>query len=215
MTIVVFGATGQTGRRVVAQALATGQRVRAVSRSGRPADAGEIGAELEWLAADIRNPDQVRAAVADADAVISAVGMGRERAETTIYSDGVRNIIAALPEGARLAVVSAGPVGPMKGVQCILRRVLWAFFGGSYRDMTRMEAELAEHPELAWVCLRPPYLRDAAPTGAYRLDPVTSNGSSIATGDLADALIDAVTGPAPQWHTAYVAGPRTARRSAR
>jgi len=68
-----------------------------------------------------------------------------------------------------------------------------------------MEAELTDHADLDWVCLRPPYLRDAPPTGGYLLDPDRSPRAVITTGDLADALLDAVTGTPPEQHTAFVA----------
>ncbi|NNG36804.1 NAD(P)-dependent oxidoreductase [Nakamurella aerolata] len=225
MRIAVFGASGRTGRQVVQAAARAGHDVLAVSRSGRPASgaadaAGATGAmgaggagSVRWRAADVRDAEAVDRIVAEVDAVISAVGVGRERAETNIYSAGVYNIAKAMRrhDVRRLAVVSATPVGPARQSpwlqRILVRPMLWRFFGASYRDMQRMETELERRPQLDAVVLRPPYLRDAAPKGEYRVDPdrPVSGGNSITTGDLAAALLAAVARPVPPWRTAYVA----------
>lgn len=207
MLIVLFGASGRTGRRVAELARAAGHEVRAVSRS---APTASESTEVEWVQADIRDDGAVRRATSGADAVISTVGIGSGRKETTIYSAGVRAIAQTMTDSRtkRLAVVSAAPVGDAGDLplaQRAMRQGLWWLFGATYRDMTRMEDELARWPHLSWVCLRPPYLRDAPPTGRFVIDPVRPSGNSIATGDLATALLDAVTGPVPDWQTAYIA----------
>lgn len=210
MRIVLFGATGRTGRRVADLARAGGHEARAVSRSA-PMSTGSSGpAEIEWIRADVRDPDGVRRALDGADAVISAVGIGTSRQETTVYSAGVHTIAQAMTDTGitRLAVVSAAPVGDgadLPAPQRAVRRGLWWLFGATYRDMFRMEKELARWPDLAWVCLRPPYLRDAPPTGRFVVDPARPVSGSLSTGDLATALLDSVTGPVPDWKTAYIA----------
>lgn len=218
MRIAVFGASGRTGRRVVRAATAAGHQVLAVSRSGRPDSVAEPGRDgdpepARWRAADVRDAAAVDTIVASVDAVISAVGAGRDRAETNIYSGGVHNICAAMQSRGRkrLAVVSAVPVGPERESpwlhRLLVRPLLWRFFGASYRDMRRMEAELARWPQLDAVVLRPPYLRDADARGQYRIDPnrPVPGGNSLTTGDLAIALLEAVTGSMPAWRTAYLA----------
>lgn len=211
MEIVVFGATGRTGRRVVEQAVAAGHQVRAACRSGRPASGSTSSSAVEWVRADVREPSAVSSALDGMQAVVSAVGAGTGRAATTVYSAGARNILDVMAAGGpeRVAVVSAAPVAPAgfpAWQRALVLPVLRVFFGGSYRDMARMEAELSRRPQLAWVCLRPPFLRDGPATGHYRIDPDHPAGGSITTGDLAAALLDAVLGPPAPWPIAYVAG---------
>lgn len=210
MKVVVFGGSGRTGRRVVESAVEAGHDVRAVSRSAAAPE--QASGQVEWVRCDILDREEVGTVVAGVDAVISAVGIGSSRHETTTYSVGARNIATAMStsRGTRLAVVSAAPVGiPGKAPLAyrVTRRVLWAVFGPSYRDMTRMEAELDAWPDLDWVALRPPYLRDAPATGRYRIDPdrPVPGGNSLTTGDLAAALLDSITQSRPSWHTAYIA----------
>ncbi len=53
-------------------------------------------------------------ALAVTDAVISVIGIGSSREDTTVYSTGVKNTVAAMAAAGahRLVVVSASPAGP-------------------------------------------------------------------------------------------------------
>ena len=196
MRIVVVGANGRTGRQVVEQALARGHGVTAVAR--RRETLPEPRSGLRVATADVLDPDAVAAVLADADAVVVAVGVGASRAPTSVYSRGARNLLAGLTPGSaqKLVVVSATPVGP-RGEQPLLQRrlvlpLLDRVFGASYDDMRRMEAELRAS-EADWVALRPPRLVDRAATGRYRLDArPLPHALSISYADLATALLDAV-----------------------
>lgn len=208
MEIAVLGATGRTGKRVVDDAVRRGHRVRAASRSARAED-GTAG--VRWVAADVLNGQDVERLIDGADAVISAVGVGLTRQETTVYSS-VATHCARITRGAPMpiAVVSAAPVGDRRKhgftQRAVLMPVLDAFFGASYRDMARMEGEFSRHQNLCWYSLRPPYLRDASPTGTYRIGSAPlPRANSITTGDLASALLDVVQEPPASWHIGYVA----------
>lgn len=208
LRLVVLGASGQTGRRVVAGALARGWTVRAVARHAtdvlKPAPGLEVQ-DLDLLGADT---DQVRDALDGQDAIISTLGVGSDRGATTLYSTAAAAVLRARP-GARVAVVSAVPVGGVEGHALperklaipLLRRV----FGGTYDDMARMERHLAASAA-QWTVLRPPRLRNADRSGGLIRSPRPIRGRrSITTGDLAQALLDAVDGPTPTGQILYVA----------
>ncbi|MCF8603724.1 NAD(P)H-binding protein [Gordonia sp. HY442] len=211
MQIALVGVSGRTGHRVVDRALADGHVVRASSRS--PEDARDFGREgVEWFTGDVRDRAVVVQALVGADVVISALGVGASKDETTAYSRGITTITDAMVSAGirRLAVVSAAPVGnDMAGgvVSRVMRAILWRFFGASYRDMARMEAQLSQQDDIDWCSLRPPYLKDAPSQGAYRSDNVRlpRGARSITTGDLADALLDAVCGRGNLSGVTYVA----------
>jgi len=65
MVTVVFGARGNVGRHVVAGLLASGERVRAVSRN----PAADFGPGPEVAAADLERPETLPAALAGAGQV--------------------------------------------------------------------------------------------------------------------------------------------------
>jgi short subunit dehydrogenase-like uncharacterized protein len=74
--IVVFGATGLTGRLTAAALVQRGQRPLLAGRSAAALEqvAGELGGGLEVAEADAARPDSVRAVVGEGDVLVSTVG---------------------------------------------------------------------------------------------------------------------------------------------
>jgi putative NADH-flavin reductase len=210
MKIAVVGATGRTGWQVVEQALARGDEVIALAR--HPEALPPHGPDVAVAAADVLDRAALSGALAGADAVVSALGVGASRQPTTVYSEGTANILHAMGvrQIAKLAVISAVPAGPRAeqpfGQRRVLIPVLERVFGATYDDMRRME-RLLRGSDLDWVCLRPPRLVSKKAAGRYRLDvsrPLPKAGS-ISYADLAAALLDSLARPDLYRHTAYVA----------
>ena len=109
--VVLFGGSGFVGRHLAPHLAERGWTVRVASRSGAaPATSGADG-RVEAVAADLRDEDQVRHAVADAEAVVNLVGIGRERGQgfEAVHVDGAARVarLAAAAGAARLVHVSA------------------------------------------------------------------------------------------------------------
>ncbi|WP_265442621.1 NAD(P)-dependent oxidoreductase [Flexivirga meconopsidis] len=203
MEIAVCGATGNTGRAVVAEAVRRGLLVRAIARS---ATAHPWPAGVSAQAVDVTDAAAVRAALDGVDAVVFAVGHGSSRERTELYSRGIRNVLAALGEDRPLSVISAAPVAPRASLplpQRIVAAVLWRFFGATYTDMRRMEAEL-RGSTADWTCLRPPRLTAGRARGAYQIG-ARPEGASITHADLAAALLDALDRPELRRQLLFVA----------
>ena len=193
MLVAVFGASGQTGRLVVGELLDKGHSVRAFLRD--PARLGLAHTNLQVMVGDARDPATVDAAVAGADAVISALGSTRKEKDP-VFSAAIKLIIAAMSaHGCKpISVISAQGVGaePDDGLALPLR-IFRALLGEPIRDMRRMEDEL-KACDLDWTIVRPGGLYDE-PVGNY--DVVEGNairgGGRTRRADLADALVRAVT----------------------
>jgi uncharacterized protein YbjT (DUF2867 family) len=71
--VLVLGATGYVGSRLVPALLAAGHSVRAASSSAPDPDRFAWGDEVEWAQCDVTSTADVRAAVADVDAVVYLV----------------------------------------------------------------------------------------------------------------------------------------------
>lgn len=156
MNLVVFGATGRTGKAVIDDALRRGHRVVAASRSA---------AEHPWPApvvarsVDITDATAVAAVLSGADAAIVTVGIGASRRPTTIYSTGVTNILGAMHQtsSGRVSVVSAVPAAPrdqLPASQRMLVPILSLFFGASYPTCARWSPACPPARSTGCVCGR-------------------------------------------------------------
>ena len=74
--IVLFGATGYTGRLTAEAMVERGMRPVLAARSQDKLDAlaGELGGELETATADVADPPSVRALVESGDVLVTTVG---------------------------------------------------------------------------------------------------------------------------------------------
>jgi putative NADH-flavin reductase len=199
--LTIFGATGGTGQRLTEQALAAGHRVTAAAR--RPQAVTRRHERLRVVRADVLDPASLPPAVAGADAVISALGIGYRRHATTVYSAGTRNVIAAMAGGGvrRLVCVStSGLTVPADGPllhRLVLRHVLHRLLRKPYADMSQME-ELVRASDADWTIVRAARLTNGQARGRYR----TATGThlpgawSVSRADLASFLLAAAADPA-------------------
>jgi hypothetical protein len=120
--IAVLGATGQTGRLVVDQAVERGHEVFALVR--RPAAAPWSGG-VHVVQADVTVPSSVLAAVADVDVVISALGVVKGQ-DPRILSDGAAVVASSGKRVVWLGALGAGATtGKLGGLNdWLLRKVL-------------------------------------------------------------------------------------------
>lgn len=196
MKIVVFGATGGIGQQAVEQALADGHEVTAVAR--RPAAITIQHPRLEVVAGDVLQPATIGQAVAGKDTVLSALG-ARDRGPTTVYSEGVANIMKAMQSARvrRIICVSASGLEPGPLVQRLFAKpLLWAFLKNMYTDLVQMET-LVKRSSLDWTIIRPPRLTGGPRTGHYQIatNRQLSRIWTISRADVADYMLTHLTDP--------------------
>ncbi len=209
MKIVVLGAAGGIGRHVVAQALEAGHSVTAFLR-----DPGKLSLRHERLAivrGDVLDGETVRTAIVGHDAVVSALGV-RDRAPTTLYSEGARNALTAMTaEGIRryIAISASGfhrdENDPFL-IRYVLKPIVSLLLNESYADLVRMESIIAES-DRDWTIVVPPRLTDGPRTERYReeLDVNVRNGQSISRADVADYIVKHLAKATPRPALAFVA----------
>jgi putative NADH-flavin reductase len=194
MKLTVFGASGGTGTQLVRQALERGHEVTAVVRD--PARlAVPAHDRLRVVTADVMDPAAIQPAVAEADAVVSALGH-RDTGPTTVCQDGARSIIEAMTKsGVRrfLMVSAAGMVtdtgdGPV--TRYVAKPILQRILRHGFADMGRAEEEVRDSA-LDWTIVRPPRLIDKEGTGRYRtaVDLNVRRGLQISRADLAAGIL--------------------------
>ncbi|GAA0977642.1 SDR family oxidoreductase [Acrocarpospora macrocephala] len=190
MRIVIFGASGGTGRLLVEQALHRGHKVTAVARS---LDRLEPHDRLTLQPADVRDEHALHAIAADHDAAISVISRP-VRAHGDLHSRGTHAIVNALQaQGVpRFICVSSGGVHPKDpGLPLWYRLAIPLFFKDLYRDMYAME-QIVRASTLDWTLVRASYLVDTPARGHYRIEDGHNprGGSRLARADLAAFLLD-------------------------
>jgi len=167
--VLIIGATGGTGRQLLAQALEQGRMVTALVRN--PEKLTVTHPHLIVTRGDVLDYGTVEKAVQGQDAVICALGHRRYFHPTRILSDGTRNILAAMEaHGVRRFVCetslgigdSAGRLGlyyTFFVIPVILPFYFW--------DKTRQERAIASS-KAEWVIVRPGVLTNGARRGAVR-----------------------------------------------
>jgi uncharacterized protein len=194
--IVIFGGTGSVGSAIVAEAAARGHEVVAVSRR-EPSSPLPSGAQ--WQPGDAGDAGSVRALVADADAVVSAIGPSREPGGDPQAFVGTLLGLAEAVGPTRLAVVGgAGSLEASPGV----RLVDTPDFPPEYLAESRAGAASLDRLRSAdlaadWTYLSPaPVIGPGERTGSYRVSDETPAGSFISYADYAVALVDELERPA-------------------
>ena len=195
MNIILFGATGLTGLEILSQALDNGHGVKAVVRN--PERLKTEHAKLTIIQGDVLDAQLVEEAIAGSNVVISAIGTGssfaKARKPTTIYSEGFANIIAAMRKhNVRrfIALLSVGTV-PDPNEAWIHKVMIRPILKGTYDDMRRAEAILADCDDLDWIGIRPLRLMDTPRTGKYRtgLEILPPKGVEISRADVAEFML--------------------------
>lgn len=197
LRLLILGATGGTGRRLVAHALERGHRVTALVRSP------DKLAPRDRLTIAAGNPldDQAIRALGAHDAVISVVGPpGPGR--SVVMRECARACVGAMtePGARRLIAVSVALLFRDAGwLAAVLRGTV---LRGTVEDAAAMERTITES-ELDWTIVRPPRLTDterAAPDSpAVAVDHLPPGAGSTATlgrAALARFLIEEAERPA-------------------
>jgi putative NADH-flavin reductase len=193
--IAIFGANGQTGRLVTRRALDAGHTAVAATR--RPDEFPLSDPALTVAGADVHDTDAVLDAVADADAVVSTLGVPFTREPVNTYSRGTANIVAAMQSSGvtRLVVVSstgAYPAPGRTGAPFALRLfepVITKTIGKTVYDDIRLMESVVRESELDWTIVRPSGLFDLPNVTEYTAGEVDPVGAFTSRCDLADYLV--------------------------
>jgi biliverdin reductase / flavin reductase len=195
MKVAIFGATGGTGRIMIRKALERGHEVTAATRNPSALLGGYE--RLRVVKADVMQPQTLEAVVEDQDAVITSVSVDNAlkegRKPTTLFSEGTRNVIAAMERQGvrRLVCLSSSAVEPDPALGIIFGKIMRPLlFKEMYADMRRMEREVGSSG-LDWIIVRPSHLTDAPAQDKYILgiDSIPK-GWRIPREDVAEFTLD-------------------------
>ena len=200
--ILVFGASGRSGRYVIEELRSAGRSFRAVTSNVQRARE-QLGSGYDWVEADVRDPQSLDAIFHGVSGVISALGAtefdGPNGPEFVDYQ-GVRNVVdAAIRNGARQMVLisAAGVTAPDHPLNRLGGVMTWKLKGEDYLRASG----------LAYTIVRPGGLLDTD-TGqslvVFRQGdnvPYSDPLSLTSRGDLARICIAALAEPEARFKT--------------
>jgi putative NADH-flavin reductase len=197
MKVLVLGATGRTGRELLAGALGQGHEVTALARD--PSRLTVQDDRLRVLVGSATDPATVERAVAGHDAILCALGptSARELVRSELMRASIPALVSSMERHGvrRLILLSAlgvaesahhAPRVPRFAFGTILRQV--------GKDKERAEdAVRASH--LEWTIVYPPALTNRPATGGYRHgESLKLSGSpTISRADLAQFMLAQLT----------------------
>ena len=197
MNVLVFGASGATGREVVKHALDRGYSVDAFVRDP---DKFEIKhANLTLTVGDVTECASVERAVRGRDAVASALGSGNSLSSAPALIDGIRNIIRAMSHAGvrRLVYLSMlGAGGSRKQLGFVDRYIVVPLLLRNVEADHARKETLIKQRTLDWVIVRPPRLTNGPYTGRYRSGEDVRDRTllaSISRADVADFIVKQFT----------------------
>ena len=199
MKLLVIGAAGGLGHRLVDQALAAGHRVTAVVRHLETFQVWHPA--LSIVQGDILSLETVEPAVSGQDVILAGVALPPAPGKTTdLYSRGVANLITAMEKYnvRRLLWVSTAAIDPENQghpgfvfehlVEPIMLKNIYA-------DVKLSEVALRK-TSLDWILIHPTPLTDGSHTGVYQIYEHLSpgaHGGKISRADVADFMLKQLT----------------------
>lgn len=191
-SVVVFGASGKTGRLIVEQALNAGHQVTAAMR--RPDEYRLEHRGLKCVRCDIYDLASVEAALFGQEVVICSIAAPLTRKATDIQAHSARTLLSLMAERGitRFLGITSGGTNPEHdpNLPIVFEQVFKRMFHNIYDDQVAMES-IVRASEADWTIARPAALTDGRHTGVYRLALHYSlpHGNTISRADVADFLV--------------------------
>jgi len=196
MKLVVFGASGRTGREIVGQALARGFTVTAFVRD--EARLPVVHDNLRIVQGDVADAGAVAEAVAGQVAVVSALGVGTPLTHDPAVIEGVRLIVRAAEQASARRLVYLSFIGvrdSRAAAGFVLRRMAALPLRHEVADHEAKEA-LIMASLVDWTIVRPPKLTSGRLTAAYRAGEdirARSPFPMLSRADVADFMLRQLT----------------------
>lgn len=199
MKLLIFGATGGTGRELVSQALRQGHSVTAFVRN--PSLVQTQHPRLTVVKGDVLDYKTIEPAVAGHDAVLSTIGMPANKTGT-LRSEGTRNIIRAMEKEGLKRFICQTSLGYGDSRE-VLRRTPFVFkyiivpfiLKKGFADHALQETYI-KGSGLDWVIIRPGNLTDGGLTGHYRYGFAPTDPDiqvKVSRADVADFMLKQLT----------------------
>lgn len=200
MKIIIFGASGGAGLKIVEQALSARHVVTAFVRT--PSKLGIQNQNLIVFQGDVMDAGAVRKAITGQDAVISALGPVRPPVPGMMETAAKNIVVGMQAHGIRrlISTTGAGVRDPQDEPKFIdnFMGILLRLLAKDVLLDSAANVKVIQASDLDWTIVRYPRLLDSALTGKYRVGYVgRDSGSQLSRADGADFVLKELT--TSQW----------------
>lgn len=200
MKIVVFGANGKTGRKIVELALEAGHQVVAFVRSNKVSFENHVNLSLQ--VANLSDIEKLKLAITGADVCVSALGGNSLSKSAVEVRVGIENIVKVMSglNVSRFIYLSSLGAGDSRYLmpQPIRFFIVNVLLRVPLSDHTKNESFIAES-NLKWTFVRPGGLTDDSKTSelVFGVDQIKISGNpSISRHNVAKFIINQLTNDA-------------------
>lgn len=197
MKLIIFGATGGTGKHLVHKALQRGHQVVAYARN--PSKLEVQHGQLSVVAGDIQDKDRVANAIEGTEGVINAIGP-TPNSPNDLMEIAAKNIVFGMKaHGVERLIWSTGagirssqddPNFLHKAFSFLLKLISPKVLENSMKGV-----EVIQNSDLKWTIARAPMLTDEKPTGGFYVGYVGSDlGRGLSRENYASFMLDLVEG---------------------
>ncbi|GIP47853.1 hypothetical protein J53TS2_14440 [Paenibacillus sp. J53TS2] len=188
MKIIVFGATGGVGLSVVEQGLKEGFEITAFVRN--PAKLTLADENLHVVQGNALNQEEVSAAIAGHDAVVSCLGSSQGMKKSTELQEMVKCIVQGMQEHQVKRIIYTASAGIHQEVPGISGKLVMTMLKNPLADH-RVAVDCIQAHDLDYTIVRPMGLTDQPFTGKYRESAtgVPEKSRSIPRADVAHFII--------------------------
>ncbi|WP_295122844.1 NAD(P)-dependent oxidoreductase [uncultured Chitinophaga sp.] len=169
--IIIFGATGGTGKHLVTQALEQGQQVTAFVRD--PSKLQVHHPKLNIVKGDVLNAASVAQAVRGHEVVLSSIGAPANKTGV-LRSQGTQHIVQGMEEAGIKRLICQTSLGYGDSVSTLdqtpfyFKYLIVPFLLKKGFADHALQEEYIKHSRLDWVIVRPGNLTDGEHTRSYR-----------------------------------------------
>lgn len=192
MKLLIFGSTGSIGQQLVKQALAQGHSITAFARN--PAKLDIQHANLNIVQGDVMNLPAVEQTIQGQDAVICALGSGKNLT-STIRSQGTQNIIQAMEKSSIKRFICQSTLGTgdsWGNLNFYWKYIMFSFLLKKIFADHQLQEEYVRQSNLDWTIVRPGAFVEGKRTGNYRHGFSGNDKTSqlkISRADVADFIL--------------------------
>lgn len=189
--IIVFGASGRVGKKLVEYALDDKYQVAAFVRN--PDNLKIKHTNLEIFIGDVFNTIEVEKAIKGKDFVLSALSGRSTKPDYSVLSVGMKNIIAGMEKSGIQRVISVAGAGILDDPEYGLRRNR-----PKYPEIFKLVSaenwkvyEALQKTSVNWTMVCAPEMPEEDRTGIYRAtnDYLPIDGKRISAEDVADFIL--------------------------